>query len=187
MFLIVGLGNPGDRYSETRHNVGFMTLDKLAKRNNINIDIKKSRFKGMCGEGYIQEQKVILLKPLTYMNLSGESIVEVANWYKISSSCIIIIYDDVDLKSGDIRVRKSGGSGTHNGMKSVILNLNTQYFPRVRVGIGTSDSDKDLAEYVLKKMTKGEYEVIEKGINHACDAVETILGENIEIAMNKYN
>ena len=134
MYLIVGLGNPEDNYSKTRHNMGFNVVNKLSEK--YNIEINKSKFKGLLGSGLIENEKVILLKPQTFMNLSGESVVEVMNFYKIPLDNLIVVYDDIDIVPGKIRIRKNGSAGTHNGMKSVVNSLNTEEFIRVRVGIG---------------------------------------------------
>ena len=142
MFLIVGLGNPEEEYSNTRHNMGFDTINKLA--NEYNIKINKNKFKGLCGSGIIENEKVILLKPQTYMNLSGESIKEAMAFYKIKSENIIVIYDDIDIEPGIIKIRKKGGPGGHNGMKSVISEIDTQNFPRIRIGIGKPENKGQL-------------------------------------------
>lgn len=147
MFIIVGLGNPGREYENTRHNVGFMTVDMLADR--FNIEVKRHNFRAVFGEGYIGGQKVVLAKPETYMNLSGWSVMELCNWYKPEHDQLLLIYDDIDIPLGTIRIRGGGSSGTHNGMRSVIYQLGFDDFPRVRVGIGHADGQKGLIAHVL--------------------------------------
>ena len=185
MFLIVGLGNPEEEYSNTRHNMGFDTINKLA--NEYNIKINKNKFKGLCGSGIIENEKVILLKPQTYMNLSGESIKEAMAFYKIKSENIIVIYDDIDLKIGDIRLKAKGGAGTHNGMKSVVQNLNTEDFIRVRVGIGSPENKEDMINYVIGPIPKREKEILEGSIEKAAESVIEILKSGIDVAMNRFN
>ena len=158
MFLIVGLGNPEEEYSNTRHNMGFDTINKLA--NEYNIKINKNKFKGLCGSGIIENEKVILLKPQTYMNLSGESIKEAMAFYKIKSENIIVIYDDIDIEPGIIKIRKKGGPGGHNGMKSVISEIDTQNFPRIRIGIGKPENKGQLIEYVIGKMPQTDKDIL---------------------------
>lgn len=184
MYLIVGLGNPEDEYSNTRHNMGFWTINEIAKHNNI--EVNKSKFKGLLGTGIIQGKKVILLKPQTYMNLSGESIKEVINFYQIKDE-IIVIYDDIDTEKGNIRIRKKGGAGSHNGMKSIVENLQSIDFPRIRVGIGQPEYKNDMINYVIGKIPEEEQEILRQGAKKASMAVEEILKNGIDIAMNKYN
>lgn len=185
MNLIIGLGNPGKEYVGTKHNVGFEVLDKLAYDNNININ--KSKFNALIGEGTIKNKKVALLKPLTYMNLSGESVKATMSWYKISNKDIIVIYDDISLDIGDIRIREKGSAGGHNGMKNIIYLLNTDEFIRVRVGIGDKPANWDLANYVLSRFSKDEIPNIIEGFTKAADAVEMILDLGVSNAMNEYN
>jgi len=185
MYLIVGLGNPEQEYSNTRHNMGFDTVNKLAKQ--YEIEINKIKFKGVYGTGNIEGEKVIILKPQTYMNLSGESIKEAIDFYKIEGKNIIIIYDDIDIKPGIIKVRKTGGPGTHNGMKSVIQNIQMKEFPRVRVGIGMPEHKNDLINYVIGKIPKEEIEILDKSTTKAKEAVIEIIKNGINRAMNKFN
>lgn len=185
MNLIVGLGNPGKEYVGTKHNVGFEVLDKLAYDNNININ--KAKFNALIGEGTIKNKKVALLKPLTYMNLSGESVKATMSWYKISNKDIIVIYDDISLNIGDIRIREKGSAGGHNGMKNIIYLLNTDEFIRIRVGIGNKPANWDLANYVLSRFSKDEIPNIIEGFTKAADAVEMILASGVSAAMNEYN
>ena len=185
MYLIVGLGNPENEYANTRHNMGFDTINEIAKNNNINIT--KSKFKGLYETGIIQGKKVILLKPQTYMNLSGESIKEVVNFYNIEPKEIIVIYDDIDIEKGKIKLRKKGGAGSHNGMKSVVEELNTTDFARIRVGIGQPEFKSDMINYVIGKVPEDEQKILKEGTHKAAEAVEEILKNGIDIAMNKFN
>ena len=185
MYLIVGLGNPEEEYASTRHNMGFNTINKLSKKFDININ--KSKFKGLYGLGNIYDKKVLLLKPQTYMNLSGESIIQVVDFYKIPLEDILIIYDDIDVEPGKIKIRKKGGPGSHNGMKSVIKNLDSQEFARIRVGIGAPKYKNDMINYVIGYIPEEEKENLEKGTDLAVLAVEEIIKNGIDIAMNKFN
>ena len=185
MYLIVGLGNPEEDYSNTRHNMGFDTINEIAKRYNISVTKKK--FKGLYENCTIEGQKVILLKPQTFMNLSGESIKEVAQYYEIPIENIIVIYDDMDIEKGIIKIRKKGGPGAHNGMKSIVENLDSKDFPRIRIGIGKPDNDFDKINYVIGHVEKEEMEILEKGVNKAADAVIEILKSDVDTAMNKFN
>jgi PTH1 family peptidyl-tRNA hydrolase len=183
MYLIVGLGNPGEEYRNTRHNIGFHVIDLISDKYNIKLN--RIKFKGTCGEGIIAEEKVILLKPSTYMNLSGESVSAAASFYKIPKENIIIIYDDVSLQVGRLRVRPEGSAGGHNGIKNIILHLSSEVFPRVRVGIGQPQSD--LIAHVLGGFSKGDIELLEKVFPTAIEAVEAIVTYGITEAMNRYN
>ena len=185
MYLIVGLGNPENEYAHTRHNMGFDAINEVAEKNNINIT--KSKFKGLYETGIIQGKKVILLKPQTYMNLSGESIKEVVNFYNIEPKEIIVIYDDIDIEKGKIKLRKKGGAGSHNGMKSVVEELNTTDFARIRVGIGQPEFNSDMINYVIGKVPEDEQKILKEGTHKAAEAVEEILKNGIDIAMNKFN
>ena len=184
MYLIVGLGNPENEYSNTRHNVGFDVINKLASKYDIKVN--KLKFKGLYGKGKIESKDVILLKPQTYMNLSGESIIEIVNFYKIDIQKIIVIYDDMDIEPGIIKVRKKGGPGTHNGMKSVVKELNTQDFARVRVGIGKPEN-RDFINYVIGKMPIEDIKILDEATSKSEEAVEEILKNGIDSAMNKFN
>ena len=185
MKLIVGLGNPGKEYENTRHNTGFMVLDRLSEK--LNIEMTQSKFKGLYGKGKYKGEDVILLKPQTYMNLSGESVRQVMDFFKINQEDILVIYDDLDINPGIIKIRKKGGPGTHNGMKSVVSRLNSEDFPRVRVGIGMPEFKGDLVNYVIGNITDEDYEELKKGINKASEAVASIIKDGIDMAMNKYN
>lgn len=185
MKLIVGLGNPTAKYEKTRHNVGFEVIDELAGQNNIAVDIAKH--KGLYGKGRIEGQTVILLKPMTYMNLSGESVVAVANYFKILPEDIIVIYDDINLDVGRLRIREKGSAGGHNGMKNIIAHLGTDAFPRIRVGVGMKPPKMDLADYVLSRFSVEERELMETGYDNACKAVCLMVQNEVGQAMNSYN
>ncbi len=185
MYLIVGLGNPEPEYSKTRHNMGFDVINKLSKKYNIDID--KKGFNAQYGTGIIEEKKVILVKPQTYMNLSGDAISEIMQFYKINPNDIIIIYDDIDTKIGNIRIRKKGSAGGHNGIKSIISKINTEEFPRVRIGTGIPDDKSKMIDYVINKVSDKEYEELEVGIQKAEEAIYEILKNGIDVAMNKFN
>ena len=185
MYIIVGLGNPEPEYSNTRHNMGFDTINKIAKK--YNIEFSKTNFKGIYGTGIIEGEKVILLKPQTFMNLSGESIKEIIDFYKLNTDNLIIIYDDIDIEPGIIKLRKTGGPGTHNGMKSVIKEIGTEKFPRVRVGIGKPEHKGDLINYVIGKIPEEDKKILEKSTDIARDAVIEIIKSGIDKAMNCFN
>ncbi len=184
MYVIAGLGNPGKKYENTRHNMGFITIDQLAEKHNIKTD--KLKFKALVGEGRIAGQKVLLVKPQTYMNLSGESIREVMNFYKLEPENLIVIYDDIDIEAGTLRIRKFGSAGTHNGMKSVVYQLQSDRFPRIRLGIGRQKKG-DLVNFVIGGFSKEEVPVLEEAVNHAVLAIECIIEDGIDKAMNQYN
>ncbi|EJT6542315.1 aminoacyl-tRNA hydrolase [Clostridium perfringens] len=183
MILIVGLGNLGKQYEQTRHNIGFDVIDYMA--NKYNIDVNREKFKGICGEGFIENKKVILLKPLTYMNLSGESIRELANFYKLEDDEIIVVYDDISLDIGRLRIREKGSAGGHNGIKSIIQNLGGDKFPRVKVGVGQPKDN--LVNHVLGKFSKEDREHIEKVIPVVSDAIVEIVKNDAKESMNKFN
>lgn len=185
MFLVVGLGNPGSQYEFTKHNVGFLTVDYLADK--LNIKINKLKFKGLFAKEKIENEDVVLLKPQTYMNLSGESVRDFANFFKISPENIIVVVDDVDLPMGKIRIRKKGSAGTHNGMKSIIYQLQSDNFIRIKVGIEREDRKDDLADYVLKGFSKDEVPIMEESMERAAKAVLEILKKGPDVAMNKFN
>ena len=185
MYLIVGLGNPEPEYSKTRHNMGFDVINNLSKR--FDIDVRKEKFNALIGNGTIENEKVILVKPQTYMNSSGEAVRPLADFYKIDPENIIVIYDDIDIETGIMKIRKKGGPGTHNGMKSVVSELGTTLFPRVRVGTGKQEKIVNLIEKVKKKVDDEEYEELEEGINKATEAVVEILKFGIDKAMNNLN
>lgn len=186
MYIIAGLGNPKKEYDNTRHNIGFAMIDALADKYNINVmDIK---YKAMTGKGIINGQKVILAKPLTYMNLSGESIRQLTDYYKVDSETeVVIISDDISLPPGFIRVRKKGSAGGHNGLKNIIQHLGTEGFPRIRIGVGEKPKGYDLADYVLGHFSKEEQPLMKEGIEKAIGALEMMLAGDIDRAMNEYN
>ena len=185
MYLIVGLGNPEEEYSKTRHNIGFNVINKISDK--YGIEVNKKKFDGLIGDGIIEGKKVILLKPQTYMNLSGKSIMQVINFYKIPLENIIVIYDDIDVEPGLIRIRKKGSSGSHNGMKSVIQELNSEEFTRIRVGIGKPKYDNDMINYVIGTILEEDKKDLELGVEKAKEATIEILKKGIDIAMNKFN
>ena len=186
MYLIAGLGNPGKQYEATRHNMGFDTVDCLVEKHNIPQGGVK--FNAMYGKGIIGGEKAILMKPLSYMNLSGGPIQEMSGYFKIDPETeLIVIYDDIDLEPGQLRIRKKGSAGGHNGIKSIIAHLGTQEFPRVKVGVGEKPSRMDLADYVLGHFSKEDRELMEEGYDRADHAVGMILNGEIEAAMNQYN
>ena len=185
MYIIAGLGNPGGKYDNTRHNAGFRVMDILADRMGILVEEKKH--KALCGRGVLEGQKVILLKPQTFMNLSGESIRAAADFYKVEPENVLVVYDDISLEPGQLRIRAKGSAGGHNGMKNIIAHLGTQEFPRVKVGIGEKPKGMDLADYVLSCFSKGEQELMDRAFKEAARAVAVILGQGIESAMNEFN
>lgn len=185
MLIIAGLGNPGREYENTRHNAGFMVLDALADK--LGADISERKHKALCGKAVIGGQKVILLKPQTYMNSSGESIRAAADYYKVAPEDILVIYDDISLAPGQLRIRAKGSAGGHNGIKSVIAHLGTQEFPRVKVGIGEKPPRMDLADYVLGHFSEGEKRIMADAVKEAADAVCEIVNVGIEQAMNDHN
>ena len=184
MKIIAGLGNPGKEYENTKHNVGFLTIDILAEKYDIKVN--KIKFKGLIGEGMIGTEKVILVKPQTYMNLSGRCIREIVAFYKLDMEDLVVIYDDIDLPMGNLRIRKKGSAGTHNGMRSIIYDLQDDGFPRVRVGIG-GERKGDLANYVISGFSGDDRKLIEEAIVKAADAVTCLVEDGIDRAMVDYN
>ena len=185
MFLIAGLGNPGKEYENTRHNAGFMVLDALADK--LGADISEKKHKALCGRAVIGGQKVILLKPQTYMNSSGESIRAAADYYKVYPEDILVVYDDISLAPGQLRIRAKGSAGGHNGIKSIIAHLGTQEFPRIKVGVGDKPKKMDLADYVLSRFSKEDRAVMEDAFREAAGAVETMITQGADAAMNQFN
>lgn len=185
MYIIAGLGNPGREYENTRHNAGFRAIDALAAR--CRIELREKGHKGLYGKGMIGSEKVILVKPMTFMNLSGECLRSLMDFYKIPAEQLIVIYDDIDLDPGVIRVRAKGSAGGHNGMKSIINHLGTQEFARVRIGAGAKPPRMDLADYVLGHFPKDEQELMEKAYEDGAGAAFTLVTEGPEKAMNLYN
>lgn len=186
MFLIVGLGNPTKQYEKTRHNIGFDVMDALADKYNISIS--ENKHKALCGKGVIEGMKVVLAKPQTYMNLSGESVAELVNYYKLDpESELIVVFDDISLEPGNIRIRKKGSAGGHNGIKNIIANLGSSVFPRIKVGVGEKPKGYDLADYVLGKFSKEDRVLMKEGYDLACEASALIIQGAIDQAMNEYN
>ena len=185
MKVIVGLGNPGKKYENTRHNVGFAAIDYIAEKEGININTGKH--KALVGTGYIDGVKVLLVKPQTFMNLSGESIRDAADFYKVDPEHIIIIYDDISLEVGQLRIRTKGSAGGHNGIKSIIAHLGTQEFPRVKIGVGAKPDRMDLADYVLSRFSQTDRAVMEDAFQEAANAAQMMIQEGADAAMNRYN
>ncbi len=186
MFIIAGLGNPTLQYEGTRHNAGFDVIDTLAGKYNISVDGRKNR--ALIGKGIIEGKKVILAKPQTYMNLSGESLGGLVDYYKVDEeSEFLVVYDDISLDVGQLRIRKKGSAGGHNGMKNIISHLGTEVFPRIKVGVGEKPKKYDLADYVLSRFSKEERAIMEEGCQKAVEAVEMLLRGEMEEDMNKFN
>lgn len=186
MYIIVGLGNPGMKYNNTRHNAGFSAVEALADRYNISIS--ESKHKALIGKGVIAGEKVILAKPQTFMNLSGESVRALVDYYKIDEkSKLIVLYDDISLVPGQLRIRKKGSAGGHNGIKNIILHLGHEEFSRVKIGVGEKPKGYDLADYVLGHFDKSEGETMEESFNRAAEAVSCIITDGPDRAMNRYN
>ncbi len=186
MHLIVGLGNPGKQYEQTHHNMGFIAIDYLAEK--LGVSVNKIKFKGLLGETVYNGEKVMLLKPQTYMNLSGESIREIVQFYKIEPENIMVIYDDIDLDTGKIRIRAKGSAGTHNGMRNIVFQLQTDEFPRIRIGIrGGMAGKMQLRDFVTGGFTKEEVPLLEDAVSRTAEAVLCFVSEGINTCMNKYN
>ncbi|MBU3093066.1 aminoacyl-tRNA hydrolase [Clostridium sp. CM028] len=183
MYLVVGLGNPGNEYRYTRHNVGFDVINLMAEKYNTSIN--RIKFKGVCGEIIISGEKVILLKPSTYMNLSGESVREAASFYKIPNENIIIMYDDISLDAGKLRIRSKGSAGGHNGIKSIIANMSSDIFLRIKIGVG--QPEKALIPHVLGRFSKEDRVLVEKTFEASIKAVQTIIAKGYTEAMNQFN
>lgn len=185
MYLIAGLGNPTKEYEKTRHNVGFDTIDVLADK--LGVSITERKHKALCGKAMIGTEKVLLIKPQTFMNLSGESVRDAADFYKIDPAHIIIIYDDISLEPGQLRIRTKGSAGGHNGIKNIIAQLGSQDFPRVKVGVGAKPDRMDLAAYVLSRFSQTDRTLMEEAFRDGADAVEMMIREGAAAAMNRYN
>lgn len=186
MKLIVGLGNPGQQYSLTRHNAGFMVIDYLAERLGIKVD--KIKFKSLLGEGFVGPEKIVLAKPQTYMNLSGEAVYDMVGWYKLDPQNLLVVFDDMDLPAGKLRLRMKGSAGGHNGMKSIVYLIQTDEFPRLRIGIGRPDNDNmEAVDFVLSKFSAEETKVIGEAVQKAGEAVLAILEKGVEPVMNEVN
>ena len=185
-YLVVGLGNPGNKYTYTRHNSGFLCLDMLSDKLNFKID--RLKFKSLICDTTINGHRCIVMKPQTFMNNSGEAVRECAAFYKIPAEKVIVIYDDISLDVGKLRIRRKGTDGGHNGIKSIIYHLNSDQFPRIKVGCGKKPHpDYDLADWVLSEFKKDELKALEPALSNACKALELLLDNNIEKAMNLYN
>lgn len=185
MYVIAGLGNPDKKYEMTRHNIGFRIVDALAEKHGISFG--ESRHKGLIGKGTINGEKVILVKPLTYMNLSGECLRAVTDYYKTEASECIVVFDDISLEPGKIRIRKKGSAGGHNGIKSIIAHLGTQDFPRLKFGVGDKPKNMDLADHVLGRFGKEDEMIVNDCIATAVEALELMISQGFDEAMNKYN
>jgi len=185
MLFIIGLGNPGTKFNGTRHNIGFEVIERLAYDYHIKLDRKKH--KAFVGQGVIKGEKVVLMKPQTYMNLSGEAIADVLSFYKETPDRIVVIYDDTSLDVGKLRIRERGSAGGHNGIKNIIAHMKTQEFIRIKVGVGEKPPGWDLADYVLSRFDELEIKIIQASIKMSADAVTMILDDGVEKAMNHYN
>lgn len=185
MYIVAGLGNPTSKYEHTRHNVGFEVIDRLAAKYDISVDTKK--FKGLIGKGMIGSEKAVLVKPMTFMNLSGECIREVMDFYKEDISRLVVIYDDISLPPGQLRIRGKGSAGGHNGMKNIILHCNSQDFARIRIGIGDKGPHEDLADYVLGHFHGADKVYMEEAFDEAAEAVAVLLQSGLNEAMNRFN
>lgn len=185
MYLIVGLGNPGNKYAGTRHNIGFSAITYLSDR--FRISLNQNKHKAIFGTGYIGSEKVILAMPQTFMNLSGESVRPLADFFKIPPSNILVIFDDISLDVGQLRIRKKGSAGGHNGIKSIIQHLGTEEFPRIKIGVGEKPQGWNLADHVLARFPEEQEETVRQSLLDATDACEKIIEDSIEAAMNIYN
>lgn len=184
-WIVAGLGNPGLEYENTRHNAGFLTMDELAKQCGVKLD--QMKFKSDCGEAMLGEVRCLLMKPTTYMNLSGDAIAAAANFYKIPPEQVLVIYDDISLPPGKLRLRRKGSAGGHNGIKSIIAQLGTEEFPRIRVGVGAKPNPQyDLADWVLSKFSEEDMTALQPALEHAADAAKKIVSGDMNGAMNLY-
>lgn len=185
-WIVAGLGNPGLEYENTRHNAGFLTMDELAKQCGVKLD--QMKFKSDCGEAMLGEVRCLLMKPTTYMNLSGDAIAAAANFYKIPPEQVLVIYDDISLPPGKLRLRRKGSAGGHNGIKSIIAQLGTEEFPRIRVGVGAKPKPQyDLADWVLSKFSEEDMTALQPALEHAADAAKKIVSGDMNGAMNLYS
>lgn len=186
MYIIVGLGNPGRQYENTRHNIGFYCIDRLAEKHNISV--LECKHKALIGKGYIEGQKVILAKPQTFMNLSGESVREILQFYKVEPDTqLIVVYDDISLGVGAIRIRKKGSAGGHNGIKNILAQIGTDTFKRIKIGVGEKPAGYDLADYVLGHFTAVENKEMDAACDKAVEAISLLVKEEIDAAMNRFN
>ena len=184
-FLVVGLGNPGKEYELTRHNIGFLVLDSLA--NQTGVEINRTGFKGFYNDVIFSDKKLMLFKPQTFMNLSGNAVKEIKNFYKIENQKIIVVHDEIDIELGTLKIKEGGGSAGHNGIKSIIENLNDNSFKRIRVGIGKPGNQNLVSSHVLSKFSSDEKKIVKQLIENTVDAIKEIIKNGIENAMNKYN
>ena len=185
-YIVAGLGNPGDKYLRTRHNAGFMVLDYFSEKHSFNIN--KVKYKSLCAEALISSKRVLFLKPQTFMNNSGEALREAASFYKIPPENIIVLFDDISLEPGKIRIRKKGSAGGHNGIKSIIEHLSSDNFPRIKIGVGAKPHpDYDLADWVLGEIPKSDRELFFSSLSNAAEALELIIENKIDSAMASFN
>lgn len=185
MKLIVGLGNPGKKYENTRHNIGFRVIDSCSKKWNIAVE--KVKFDALIGEGRVNNERIILAKPLTYMNLSGESVRQIMQYYKLNTEDLLVVYDDIDVAVGKLRIRQKGSAGTHNGMRSIIYELKDDGFPRFRMGVSKPQGQQDLASYVLCAFPEADRKTISDVVDLCVDALEAAITDGIDISMNRFN
>lgn len=185
MYLIIGLGNPEEEYRCTRHNMGFDTVNKIAKM--YQIEMKRKKFDAIYGDGIIEGKKVMLIKPQTYMNLSGKALIQFIQFYQVALEDMVVIYDDMDIEPGEIKIRKKGGAGSHNGMKSVVSELQSEEFARIRVGIGKPERKEEMISYVIGSIPEEEKNILEEGTTKASKAVIEIIKQGIDQAMNRFN
>lgn len=186
MYIIVGLGNPGRQYENTRHNIGFRCIDRLAEKHNISV--LECKHKALIGKGYVEGQKVILVKPQTFMNLSGESVRDVLNFYKEDAeNQLIVIYDDISLAVGALRIRKKGSAGGHNGIKNIIAQIGTDTFKRIKIGVGEKPKGYDLADYVLGHFTQAENKEMDAACDRVVEALSLLVRDETDAAMNRFN
>lgn len=185
MYIIVGLGNPGKKYEDTRHNIGFKTIDALADK--LNIKVNKMKFKGLVGEGRIAGEKVILLKPHTFMNNSGESVVEILNFYKLKPENLLVVVDDIDIEFAQLKIKKNGSAGTHNGLKSIVNLIGSKDFARFKIGVGKKHPNEDLASFVLSNFPSRDKKHIEDAVDACSESIIKTVTDGIDVAMNFYN
>lgn len=185
MFVFAGLGNPGRQYERTRHNIGFECVDYISLL--YRIPVTRIKFKALIGEGLIEGEKVLLVKPQTYMNNSGESLREIVDYYRLDLNRLVVIYDDIDLDLGAIRIRPRGSAGTHNGMRSILYQLRSEEFPRIRIGIGKPEPPQDLVSFVLGRLSNDEQQVMDETIKKVALSVQEIIVNGIDMAMSKFN
>lgn len=185
MYIIVGLGNPSKRYEDTRHNIGFKTIDALADK--LNIKVNKIKFKGLVGEGRIAGEKVILLKPHTFMNNSGESVVEILNFYKLKPENLLVVVDDIDIEFAQLKIKKNGSAGTHNGLKSIVNLIGSKDFARFKIGVGKKHPNEDLASFVLSNFPSRDKKHIEDAVDACSESIIKTVTDGIDVAMNFYN